>query len=168
MKHGLPDLLVDGRGQKAIPLITSKTAQGVTAEIDRALKRRPHWRLRKKLDALRLALNGKLDEAAASAHVCTTTVEGWLHSIRRSGIAAFLAKSELKSYAPRLDIDAAALREQAARECNPRIRKRMLAVAYVAEGMGHYDAGVAAGLLHGTVMLWVERVRANGVAVLDV
>ena len=56
------------------------------------------------------------------------------------------------------------LRELAAKESNPRIRKRMLALACVAEGMSTCDAEVKAGLNHEAITKRVRRFREEDIA----
>ncbi len=170
-KHKLKAILTDSRtnnhkGRPRAPLPPNDVADA-REQIAKALKRRPTWRMRRRLEAVDFVFGGgSLEDAAASAGVRPSAVRKWLNAIHHKGIAGFLEQSEGRTSSPRLDIDAAALHERAAQEWNPRIRKRMLAVAYVADGMGYYDAGVAAGLNHPAVMRWVARVRQGGISVL--
>lgn len=167
-EHKLSALLADRRannchGRPRGPLLPADVRE-VREQIVKALRRRPNWRLRRRLEAVDFVLRGGTPEdAAATVGVRSTAVRKWLNTIRHKGVAGFLEQSDWRACSSRLDIDSAALHERAAKEWNPRIRKRMLAVAYVADGMGYYDAGVAAGLNPQAVTMWVERVRRNGI-----
>jgi hypothetical protein len=93
-------------------------------------------------------------------------VKDWLRVVTYNGFALTLIKWQGQSQ-PRsrqLDADPVALRELAAREKNPRIRKRMLALACVAEGMTPYAASVRTGLSHNAIAARMRRFRTEGFA----
>ena len=64
----------------------------------------------------------------------------------------------------KLDADAMVLRELAAEEINPRIRKRMLALACVAEGMSPHAASMSMGLNHQAIAARMRRFGKEGIA----
>src|SRR5262245_23350539 len=74
------------------------------------------------------------EEVSASVIVQPRTVKAWLRAVTRDGFVPMLAKWEARREPrPRqLDADPVAFREPGAKEKNPRIRKRVLALAYVA------------------------------------
>jgi hypothetical protein len=62
---------------------------------------------------------------------------GWLRFIRTSGITGALARWQTPRghHDPQVRADPARLRAHAAKEKNRHMRKRLLALAYVAEGL---------------------------------
>ena len=56
-----------------------------------------------------------------------------------------------------LDADAMELRELAAKATNPRLKKRFLALADLADGKGLYDAAANSGLTHTSIEKWMRR-----------
>ena len=136
-------------------------------EIAAALQARLKPKVQSRLIAVHMLLSGQpIDDAAASARVRPNAVKGWLRVLARDGIVPTLARWEGQGQArPRkLDADAVALRELAAKEKNPRIRKRMLALACVAEGMSTYDAAARTGLDHWSITKRIKRFQKEGFA----
>jgi transposase len=166
-RSGFQSLLADGRhGYPKRWMNPSKTAQ-TRRQIATALSGPLKPEVRARLIGVDMVLSGgPMDEAARSAHVFPRTVRTWLRDVVRDGFAPTLARWEGqdKPRPRKLDADPMALRELAAKEKNPRIRKRILALAYVAGGMGLLDAAVSAGLSHFTVIKSMKRFRERGVA----
>jgi transposase len=166
-QSGFQSLLGDGRhGRPKRWMKPSKIAQ-TRRQIATALSGPLKPEVRARLIAVDTVLSGRrIEEAAASASVFPGTVRSWLRVVTYDGIAATLARWEGRgNLRPRqLDADPVALRELAGKEMNWRIRKRMLALACVAEGMGLLDAAVSAGLSHMTVIKSMKRFREEGVA----
>lgn len=110
----------------------------IRAEIAAALDRKPDWRLQLRLKAIDAVLTGQLPEnAAAIAHVKTTTLQTWLARIRKHGIAAVIAHWQHRPRNHRRHVNArpAQLLALAKRhDHRPKIRKRLLALAYAAKG----------------------------------
>jgi transposase len=123
--------------------------------------------VRARLVAVDLVLSGKpMAEVAASAQVLPNAVRTWLRVISRSGVDASVARWQVdRRLRPgKLDVEPATLHELAAKEINPRVRKRIRALACVAEGMSSYDAEVKTGLNHWAIIKRVGRFREEGVA----
>jgi transposase len=57
-----------------------------------------------------------------------------------------------------------ALRELASKETNLRVRKRMLALAFVADGMTPFAAAASAGLTRNAVVASIKRFQEQGLA----
>jgi len=136
-------------------------------EIASALERHLKPQVRSRLVAIDMLLSGQpKEDAAACALVRPNTVTDWLRVVGRDGILPTLARWEGRRQPrpPQLDADAVALRELAAKEGNPRIRKRMLALACVAEGISPFAASVTAGLNHGAIIKRIKRFQQEGVA----
>ncbi len=161
--HGLNALMRDER-RRRLPRapMTNEAIQAARDEIHRALKRMPEWRLRLRLQAIDLALAGRLEEAAALAHVKTSTVQQWLDAIRRDGIENALARWEQRARPRKLHADADMLLDAALSERNPRIRKRLLALACAAEGMSVDAASAKASLDRASVYMWLQRFQETG------
>jgi exodeoxyribonuclease X len=164
-RSGFQSLLSDGRhGRPKRWMKPSKIAQ-TRRQIAAALAGPLKPQVRARLIAVDTVLSGRLiDEAAASAGVIPDTVRSWLRVLTYDGIAATLGRWEGQGKPRQLDADPVALRELAAKEMNPRIRKRILALACVAEGMSPLDAAVSVGLQHGTVLRRMKRFREEGIA----
>src|SRR5262249_44711886 len=106
-----------------------------------------------------------IEAAAILAQVRVDTVDAWLRRVTHEGIAPFLGK---RAPPPRkLDADPSTFRKLAAKEKNPRVRKRMLALACMAEGMGFYDAEVRSGLTRVMIKKRIERFRREGIAAFE-
>src|SRR5262249_17251944 len=88
------------------------------------------------------------------------TVRTWLRRVTHDGIAQLLGRS--KPPPRRLDADPSPLRALAAKERDPRVRKRMLALACMAEGMGFYYAEGRSGLNREMFKERLERFQREG------
>jgi len=131
------------------------------------LKRQPEWRLRLRLTAIDMALSGKSpEEAAATANVQPGVLKHWLRIIRQRGIVEALQGWERRAGPLKLNTDAMVLRELAAKETSPRIRKRFLALAEVADGRGICDASAISGLNHEGIAKWIRRYEKSGAVAL--
>jgi transposase len=64
----------------------------------------------------------------------------------------------------KLNADPATLHELAAQEIDPRVRRRIRALACIAEGMSTYDAEAEARLGHASITNRVRRFQEEGVA----
>jgi transposase len=136
------------------------------AAISAALHRQPGWKLRSRLHAVDAVLAGQPPEAvAAMASVKPWTLHDWIAQIRDEGIAAALKKWE-KTHKTReraLNADPVGLRAQAAKEKNRHMRKRLLALAYLAEGLSPDDAAIRVRLSDCTVREYRRRFRQGGI-----
>ena len=164
---GASSLLAENRRRHPKPKIDPDCVEFTRREIAKALARPLKPLVVSRLAAIDMVLSGQpVDDAAALAMVRPSTVKRWLRIVMRDGIVPTLARWEGRG-PPRprkLDADPTALRELAANERNPRIRKRILALAYVADGMSPLAAAVSAGLDHGAVLARVKRYQEEGVA----
>ena len=166
-RSGFQSLLSDGRHGHAKQSMKPNQVNETRRQIATALAGPLKPQVRARLIAIDTALSGRpIDEVAASARVLPNAVKSWLRAVTYHSIAPTLARWEGRGKPrPRLlDADPVALRELAARERNPRIRKRMLAIVCVAEGMSPLDAAVSVGLQHDTVLRSMKRFRGEGVA----
>ena len=166
-QSGLQSLLKENRRRHPKPQMDPDDVGPTRREIARALERPLKRQVHSRLVAIDLVLSGRLvDDAAAIADVRPNTVKRWLSIVIRDGIVATLARWDGSGLVrPRkLDADAAALRDLAAKERNPRIRKRILALACVADGMRPLDASIKAGLDHEAVLKRVRRFQVEGIA----
>ena len=75
-----------------------------------------------------------------------------------------LKKWEGQARPRKLLADAMALREEAEKQKNPRIRKRILALACVADGLGVDDASAQIGLDRSVIYTWIRRFGKDGLA----
>jgi transposase len=112
-----------------------------------------------------MALSGRpVEEAAASANVVPHSVKHWLRMVRQRGIVDVLEAWEPPVKARKLSADAMALRELAAKERSPRIRKRFLALADLADGKCIHDASMSSGMSHPAIEKWIGRFEEGGAA----
>jgi putative transposase len=167
-QHGCAALLRDGRAERHnSPPLMPEQVSAVRAEIAVALKRRPRWKLMNRLRAIDAALAGQPREAAAAVgSVKPGTLNYWIAQIRHKGVAATLEKWEAphKSCPLALDADATALRACATSEKNLHMRKRLLALACLAEGLSPDDAAVRTGMSDCTVRDYRHRFQQGGIA----
>lgn len=160
---GLAALLIPTRNKVRMLTIPTEQLQLVRQEIAAALKRQPNWRLRLRLVAIDTALSGRpAEEAAACAHVQLHTLNRWMGMVRQRGIVEVLQQWETPARPLKLNADAMTLRDLAAREKNPRIRKRFLALADVADGKNFYDAAASSGLDRTAIAKWIKRFEEGG------
>lgn len=165
-RRGFLSLLVDGRhGHAKRRMKPSEVAQ-TRGQVAAALAGPLQPQVRARLLAIDAVLSGQpIGDVAAAARVLPNAVRKWLRVVSRDGIDATVGGWQIdRRLRPgRLDVDPATLHELAAREKNPRVRKRMLALACVAEGMSTYDAEAKAGLNHWAITKRVKRFRKEGV-----
>lgn len=160
---GCRALLRDGRVERHhLPLMTPEQVTATRRDIQTALAGPLAGRQRQRLAAMQFALSGQIHQAAAAAHVKLTTVARWLFKLRRHGITPFLPRDRQPVVQFSADVDQ--LRALAAAEKNPNIRKRILAVAYLAQGMSVYDAAAAARVSTDTVYVAMRRFQREGSA----
>jgi transposase len=145
-------------------------------EVRAALHREKRPSIRKRLLAIRAILAGKsVRQAQEIANASRGGVDRWLRHARQGGIQALvrvgrgscqMGRQETHDppRPPKVNADPAALREMAAREKNPRVRKRMLALACVAEGMSPLAAAVKTKVAHSAVLARVKRFQKEGIA----
>jgi transposase len=162
---GLQSLLLDDRHGYPKRKMSPNEVEDARREIEAALKRRPERRMRQRLLAIHAALSGKpVEEAAALAVVRTNTVRDWLHLVRRDGIVQTLERWEKRPSPHTLDADGLELRELAAKEKDLHVRKRMLALACVVDGMSLEDAAASTGLGPCAIRKRMRRFQDEGVA----
>ena len=137
----------------------------VRTEIAVALKRRLNIRLRSRLQAIDAVLAGEaLEKAAALMLVQPNTIKLWLRQVRKHGITSMLAKWEtVQIRPPKVNADPAILRAHAASEMDPEKRKRLIALACIAEGLSLNDAAVKSGISDGTITITIRRFQQNGI-----
>jgi len=166
-QSGLQALLVDQRRRYRKREMTHAQVGDTRREITAALAHPLKPQVRSRLIAMDNVLSGQsIDDAAAGALVRPDTVRDWLRVVTYDGIAPTLARWEGRGNPrPRqVDADPVALRELVAKEKNPRVRKRMLALACVAEGMSPHAASMSMGLNHQAIAARMRRFREEGVA----
>jgi len=166
-RSGFQSLLVDGRHGHAKPRMKPSEVEQTRRQIAAALARQLKSQVRERLTAIDAVLSGRsMDEAAASARVLPDAVTRWLRVISRDGVDAAVAGWQIdRRLRPgKLDVDPTMLHELAAKEINPRIRKRIQALAYVAEGMSPLDAAVKMKVAHSAVLARVKRFQEEGFA----
>lgn len=142
--------------------MTPEQVTTMRREIEAALTGPLAGSQRQRLAAIPFALCGQIHLAAAAAHVKPRTVVGWLFKLRRHDITPFLPK--VRRAALPFRADAAHLRALAAAEKNPNIRRRILALSYVALGVPIYDAAIAARVSTRTVYTAMRRFQREGIA----
>jgi transposase len=148
------------------PPMTPEFIAAVQAGIATALKRPLRRRLKTRLQGISAALAGKpLQKAAALGGVTPPTLKRWLVHIRAFGITALLAYW-MPSQPGHLKVsaDPAALRAHAASEGDPEKRKRLIALACVAEGLCLNDAAVESGISDGTIITSIRQFQQGGIA----
>jgi transposase len=159
---GLAAVLADRPRKRPI----TRDVVAARAEIAVALQRNLPWKLRKRLQAIDAVLaDQSLEAAAAIASVKVGMLYGWIREIRERGVAVALKERE-KAHKIRphaLDADPVALRGHAAKEKNRHMRKRRLALAYLAEGLSPDDAAIRVGLSDCTVREYRRRFRQGGI-----
>ena len=166
-QSGLQSLFCDRRCRPFKWRMTAHRVEATRRAIAAALARPLGANVRLRLLAVEMVLSGRpIDEVARTVHVLPGAVRTWLRDVSRDGFAPTLARWEGqgKPRPRQLNADPVALRELAAKEMNPRVRRRMLALACVAEGMSPLDAAVSAGLNHGTVLKSMKRFREEGIS----
>jgi transposase len=120
--------------------------------------------LKSRLQGIDAALAGEpLENAAAIAGLGQATLQKWLVQVREFGITALLAYW-MPFHADHLKVnaDASELRAHAMREPNPRKRKRLIALACMAEGLSLNDAAVESGISDRTITTTVLRFQHGG------
>lgn len=166
-QSGLHSLLRDRRRRRTKWTMTAAEVEETRREIAAALARPLKAGLRTRLLATDAVLTGQpVEQAAASAGVLTATVHYWLREVALDGIVPTLARLEgrLRARPREVHADPAALRALAANETDPRVRKRILAIACVAEGMSPHAASFATRVDYGAVRRLVKRFKVDGIA----
>jgi len=161
------EVMVNPDGRLWIESATPDQLEAARRDIAAVLQQPLKSQVRVRLTAIDAVLSGlPIEEAAATARVLPDAVRRWLRVVSREGIDAAVDgwRIDRRLRPGRLDVDPATLHELAAKEKNPRIRKQMLALARVAEGMSPLDAAVSVGLQHGTVLRRMKRFREEGIA----
>jgi transposase len=146
------------------PPMTPEFVAAVRADIASALRRPLRRRLKSRLQGIDAALAGEpLENAAAIAGLGQATLQKWLVQVREFGITALLAYW-MPFHADHLKVnaDASELRAHAMREPNPRKRKRLIALACMAEGLSLNDAAVESGISDRTITTTVLRFQQGG------
>jgi transposase len=144
-------------------------------EVEAALRREPRERIRRRLVAIRAILQGKSKrQAYEAANATRGSLDRWLKQLREGGLQALVLERRAGRHAtpsvekpprlPKVNADPKTLRELAARERNPRIRKRMLALACVAEGTSPLTVAVKMKVAHSVVLERVRRFQEEGLA----
>jgi len=135
----------------------------IREEIAAALNRKPSWRVQKRLRALDAILAGRtVSRAADTACASRPQVERWLAAATRHGLGGMLSAHERPRKETGLALDSAMLRALAATEKNWRMKKRLLAMADIAEGMSITRVSMRVGAGEDTIAKWIERFRAGG------
>jgi transposase len=167
-QDGLNALLRERRGGRRAKLeMNPADVAPARRELANALERQPPPPLRARVVALDMLLSGRpVEQAAAAARVRPDTVQRWFRQVSRDGITPTLAKwaSRKPPKALSLNADPALLRELAAREQNLRVKKRMLALALVAQGMSAHEASLRVGMGYSELLGRIRRFRQEGMA----
>jgi transposase len=166
LQYGLQGILHDSRRRRRRSSRSSEERRQTRRDIALALSRPLRPRVRARLMAIDAVLSGRpAAEAAALASVVPATVRSWVREAGRHGIVPILAKwnSGRRPHACTLEADPAELRALAAWETNPRVRKRLLALALVASGLSALEASVRTGMSHNTVLARAKRFRQEGI-----
>jgi transposase len=161
LSGGLGAVLTDAtRARPMKPELVAK----IRTEIAAALAQEPPPRARLRLTGIDAALAGvPLDRAAALAQVKTDTLNQWLREIRLRGIAGVLPKPRRADHRPKIDADPANLHALASSEQDRYVRKRLLGLAYVAEGFSTHDAAIRATLGVTTLVKHLRLFQQGGI-----
>jgi transposase len=128
-----------------------------------ALAKQPDLRLRKRLVAIDGIIAGlTIRQAANEAQVSRQRLGLWLAAIEERGIGGVLAEPSGQDV-PAISLGVAELRQIARSEKDARVRKRLLALALVAEGKSSSDAAAVLGVSERSVENWRERFWSDGV-----
>jgi transposase len=164
-REGLAAMLYEGRAAHRRKFLTAEEIATARREIAAALRRSPYWWVRQRLIGIDAYLSGQPEaRAAAIAMITPERLRKWIGKIRRESIIAVLAKYERPRGNCRHELHANAelFREAAAREWHPKVKRGLLALAYVADGASVDDAAVRAGVSSDTVVARIRRFRARG------
>ena len=159
-RSGLRSLLCNRRVLP--PRMAAQQIAAARRAIQAALARPRTERTRRCLTAIRLALAGQTYEAMTHAHVTRVTINRWLKEIRRFGVRRFLGRYEQPP--GQFAADLAQLHALAATEKSANVRKRILALAYVAAGVPINEAAATAALAPSTMRRVIRRFRREGSA----
>lgn len=166
-RSGLQALLADRRGQKPKLPVPASKAGPMRARLRAALEQPNRDRMAlTRLTAVDQLLAGvPIAEVASTARVTQGAVMVWLAKLEQGGVAALLSRPQ--RFAPLCpDVDGDALRALAATEKNPRIAKRLRAVAHLADGLSAIDAAARERTNDWMVRRWLAMFRAGGVETL--
>jgi transposase len=164
-REGLAAVLHEGRAAHRRKLLNPVDIESARGEIAAALRRNPHWWLRQRLLGIDAYLSGQpTARAAAIASITSQSLRRWIAKIRREGITAVLAKYEQpRGNCPHeLRANAELFRAAAAKEWHPKVKRGLLALAYVADGASIDDAAVRAGVSYDTVVARIRSFEARG------
>jgi transposase len=142
--------------------MTDRQIAVMRRRIGAALEGRVPTPLRQQLTAIHLALGGQLREGAESAGVAPSTVKEWFRELQHEGIAGFLRNRQNASM--NFHADLAQLQTLAIAEKNLNIRKRIMALAYVAAGVPIPDAARTTQLTIQTIYLAIRAFKRDGLA----
>jgi transposase len=166
-RAGLQALLADGRGQKPkLPGIASK-AGPMRARLRHALEPPGHDRMTQtRLTAVDQLLAGvSVAEVASAARVTQGAVMVWLAKFEKGGVAALVTRPQ--RFAPLCpNVDGASLRARAVTVKNPRIARRLRAVAHLADGLSAIEAAARERTNDWMVRRWLAMFREGGVEAL--
>lgn len=163
-RSGLQALLTDRRGQKPKLPVPASKAGPMRAQIRKALEESDHDRMtRERLAAVDQLLAGvPVLEVASMARVTQGAVMVWLSKFEKGGIAALVSRPQKpEPLCP--DVDSASLRARAATVKNPRIARRLRAVAHLADGLSAIEAAARERTNDWMVRRWLADFRAKGV-----
>jgi transposase len=145
-----------------------------TAQIDAALALNPPPRVRVRLKAVRRVLEGASPlRAAKLARVHKTTMMTWLRLFRENGCSALTRDGRFqarpgcgnrgKVLSEKWPMTASALRERSATESDRELKRRLVALSFLADGLGFVDASLRAKVGHAALSAWKRRFMAGGV-----
>jgi transposase len=137
------------------------------AQIRSALGGRVGWRLKNRLMAVDRVLAGEQrSEVAQDMSIFTATLGKWIAAVRNEGLAKMVSRNDGRARRNDGELDAEQLRALARAEASPRVARRLLALAYVADGLGIEDAAIRMSVCGGSLLDWILRFRQGGVEAL--
>jgi len=147
----------DPRRMAITPAVGEKLQDAIATALNGQLT--PLERIRLS-NVLHLLSGEDMHSVAGRAAIAPATLKAWLVKAARGGVEALLTKKVARD--PLLKADGAELRRLASQESSPRVAKALMALGHIADGRAFEDAGVAVGVAHSTVQLWLKRFLSGG------
>jgi transposase len=166
-KGGCSGLLNAAFGVLSEERMSAHETNALREQIRLALMAGVNWRLGKRLMALDRLLAGEdRERVARDACVWPDTLRSWLATVRDKGLSEMIARKDCRARPRDRNLDARQLRAWARSEANPRVARRLRALAYVADGLGINDAALRAKSSDTALRDWILRFHQGGVEAL--